>query len=57
MQTYRIQVDTWDGCTTIWYEKSSLKRNPADKIARRVAEQLQGLNLHRIDVSLSPATV
>jgi hypothetical protein len=56
MKTVRIQVETYDGCTTIWYEKSKLK-NPTDAISKRVFEQLQGLNLKRVEVSLSPATV
>jgi len=56
MKTIRIQVETWDGCKTIWYEKSKLK-NPTDSICKRVNEQLSGLNLRRVEVSLSPATV
>lgn len=55
-QTIRIQVETWDGCSTIWYETSRLK-NPTDVISKRVNQQLCGLNLRRIEVSLSPATV
>lgn len=55
-QTIRIQVETWDGCSTIWYETSRLK-NPTDVISKRVNKQLCGLNLRRIEVSLSPATV
>jgi hypothetical protein len=56
MKTIRIQVETNDGCTTIWYEKSRLK-NPTQVICNRVNEQLSGLNLKRVNVSLSPATV
>jgi len=56
MQTIRIQVETNDGCRTIWYEKSKLK-NPTDAICKRVNEQLAGLNLKRVEVSLSPATI
>ena len=56
MKTIRIQVETYDGCTTIWYEKSKLK-NPTEVICNRVNKQLGGLNIKRIDVSLSPATV
>ena len=56
MKTIRIQVETNDGCRTIWYEKSNLK-NPTESICKRVNEQLQGLNLKRVEVSLSPATV
>jgi hypothetical protein len=56
MKTIRIQVETYDGCRTIWYEKSKLK-NPTEVISKRVNQQLGGLNLKRIEVSLSPATV
>jgi len=56
VQTIRIQVETYDGCRTIWYEKSKLK-NPTESISKRVNEQLCGLNLKRIEVSISPATV
>jgi hypothetical protein len=56
VKTIRIQVETYDGCRTIWYEKSKLK-NPTEVISKRVNEQLGGLNLKRIEVSLSPATV
>lgn len=56
MKTIRIQVETYDGCRTIWYEKSKLK-NPTEVISKRVNEQLCGLNIKRIEVSLSPATV
>ena len=56
MKTIRIQVETYDGCRTIWYEKSKLK-NPTEAISKRVNQQLGGLNLKRIEVSLAPATV
>ena len=56
MQTVRIQVETNDGCRTIWYETSRLK-NPTEMINKRVMAQLAGLNLKRVEVSLSPATV
>jgi hypothetical protein len=56
MQTIRIQVETNDGCRTIWYEQSRAK-NACTKIHDRVLEQLAGLNLKRVDVSLSPATI
>ena len=55
-QTIRVQVETNDGCRTIWYEQSRAK-NACTKIHDRVMEQLAGLNLKRVDVSLSPATV
>jgi hypothetical protein len=56
MKTIRIQVETYDGCQTIWYEKSRLK-NACEKIHDRVLDQLAGLNIKRVEVSLSPATV
>lgn len=56
MQTIRIQVETNDGCRTIWYEQSRAK-NACTKIHDRVLDQLAGLNLKRVDVSLSPATI
>lgn len=56
MKTVRVQVETWDGCMTIWYEVSRLK-NPTDAVSKRVNARLAGLNLRRIEVSLSPATV
>ena len=56
MKTVRVQVETYDGCKTIWYEKSRLKE-PTKPISKRVMEQLSGLNIKRVEVSLSPATV
>jgi len=56
MKTVRIQVETYDGCRTIWYETSRLKE-PTAAISKRVNNQLSGLNIKRIEVSLSPATV
>jgi hypothetical protein len=52
MQTYRVRVETNDGCCTIWYEKSRAKF-AAPKIQERVYEQLCGLNIKEIDVTLS----
>jgi len=54
MKDIRVKVTTNDGCRTIWYEKSKLK-NPTESICKRVNEQLQGLNIKRVEVSLSPA--
>jgi hypothetical protein len=52
MKNYRIRVETYDGCTTIWYEKSKAKS--ADKlILNRVYNQLCGLNIKEIEVNLS----
>lgn len=56
MQTVRVQVETNDGCRTIWYEQSRAKK-PCTKVLNRVLEQLAGLNLKNVEVSLSPATV
>jgi hypothetical protein len=56
MKDIRIQVETNDGCITIWYERSKLK-NATDVICQRVNNQLAGLNLKRVEVSLMPGTV
>lgn len=51
-QSYRVQVETYDGCTTIWYEKSKAKT--ADKlICNRVYNQLCGLNIKEVRVTPS----
>ena len=55
-KTVRIQVETNNGCRTIWYEQSRAK-DACTKVHDRVMEQLAGLNLKRVEVSLSPATV
>lgn len=52
MKNYRIRVETFDGLCTIWYEKSKAKK-AADIICKRVYDQLCGLNIKEIDVSLS----
>jgi hypothetical protein len=52
MQTYRIQVETYDGCVTIWYEKSKAKK-AVDIILKRVYDQLCGLNIRQISVNPS----
>lgn len=51
MKEYRIRVETNDGCTTIWYEKSKAKTAPT-LICNRVCTQLQGLNLKNVEVDL-----
>lgn len=51
MKNYRIRVETNDGCTTIWYEKSRAKK-ATDIICNRVYSQLCGLNVKRIEVEL-----
>ena len=52
MKNYRIQVTTFDGLRTIWYEKSKAKK-ATEIICNRVLEQLCGLNIKEVDVSLS----
>ena len=61
MKDIRIQVTTGDGCTTIWYERAKLnkmltvdkaKGNVCAKIQERVYNQLCGLNIKEIDVSV-----
>jgi hypothetical protein len=52
MKNYRIQVETYDGCVTIWYEKSKAKKAPT-LICNRVYSQLSGLNVKEIEVTLS----
>jgi len=51
MKDIRIEVQTYDGCITIWYERSKLK-NACDTIHDRVLNQLAGLNLKRVEVSV-----
>lgn len=54
MKTYKVQVETYDGCRTWWYEKSKAKK-ASSIICDRVHKQLSGLNVHRIEVSLEDA--
>ena len=52
MKNYRVRVETYDGCVTVWYEKSKAKT--ADKlILNRVYNQLCGLNIKEISVNPS----
>jgi len=51
MKDIRIEVQTYDGCITIWYERSKLK-NACDSIHNRVMNQLAGLNLKYVSVSV-----
>jgi len=52
MKNYRVQVETNDGCVTVWYEQSRAKT--ADKlILNRVYNQLCGLNIKEINVTPS----
>jgi len=51
-KNYRVRVETYDGCVTIWHEKSKAKS--ADKlILNRVYNQLCGLNVKEIEVAPS----
>ena len=54
MKDIRIYVETADGCCTIWYERAkvSAKGNVCAKIQERVYNQLCGLNIKEIDVSV-----
>jgi hypothetical protein len=49
-KTYRVRVETNDGCVTVWNETSRAKS--ADKlILNRVYNQLCGLNIKEIEVT------
>ena len=52
MKNYRVMVETYDGCVTIWYEKSKAK-TASKLILNRVYNQLCGLNIKEIKVSPS----
>jgi len=52
MQNYRIQVETYDGLTTTWYERSKAKK-ASTIILNRVYQQLSGLNIKEIQVTPS----
>jgi hypothetical protein len=51
MKDIRIKVTTNDGCCTIWYERSKAK-NAVEIINNRVYNQLCGLNIKEVDVSV-----
>jgi hypothetical protein len=51
-KTYRVRVETYDGCMTIWYETSRAKK-AADLIVNRVYNQLCGLNVKEVEATLS----
>lgn len=51
MKDIRIRVETYDGLCTIWYERSKLK-NACDVISKRVYNQLCGLNIKEVHVSV-----
>ena len=52
MKNYKVRVETYDGLCTIWYEKSKAK-SASELILKRVHEQLCGLNIKQIEVSVS----
>ena len=51
MKDIRVLVSTNDGCTTIWYERSKAQ-DACQKIHDRVWNQLIGLNIKEVDVSV-----
>jgi len=51
LKDIRIYVETYDGLCTIWYERSKLK-NACDVICERVTNQLMGLNIKEVNVSV-----
>ena len=62
MKNYRVRVETNDGCVTIWHEKAKLNKlvtidqanvNNCLKIQNRVYNQLCGLNIKEVSVTLS----
>lgn len=54
LKDIRIYVATNDGCCTIWYERAKVtnKENVCAKIQERVYNQLCGLNIKEIEVSV-----
>ena len=54
MKTYKVRVETYDGCVTWWHEKSKAKK-ASSIICDRVCKQLFGLNVHRVEVTLEEA--
>jgi len=52
MKNYRVRVETYDGCVTIWHEKSKAK-TASKLILNRVYNQLCGLNIKEISVDPS----
>ena len=66
MKDIRIFVETNDGCCTIWYERVKLNKlvtlkqaqeNVCANIQERVTNQLCGLNLKKVEVSVIGGTV
>ena len=51
-KTFKVRVETNDGCVTFWYEKSD-RKNACALISNRVYDQLAGLNLKEVEVTPS----
>ena len=51
-KNYRVRVETYDGCVTVWYETSAAK-SAGKLILNRVYNQLCGLNVKEIEVTPS----
>ena len=47
----KVRVETNDGCVTFWYENSRAK-NPTEVVCNRVTNQLMGLNIKRVEVTV-----
>ena len=52
MTEVKVRVETYDGCVTFWYEKSRVK-NPTEVVCNRVTEQLMGLNIKEVSVTVA----
>jgi hypothetical protein len=48
----KVRVETYDGCVTFWYEKSRVK-NPTEIVCNRVTNQLMGLNIKEVSVTVA----
>ena len=48
----KVRVETYDGCVTFWYEKSRVK-NPTEVVCNRVTNQLMGLNIKEVSVTVA----
>ncbi len=52
MTEVKVRVETYDGCVTFWYEKSRVK-NPTEVVCNRVTNQLMGLNIKEVSVTVA----
>jgi hypothetical protein len=52
MTEVKVRVETNDGCVTFWYEKSRVK-NPTEVVCNRVTNQLMGLNIKEVSVTVA----